>query len=189
MNKAVFLDRDGTIDVEKNYLYKIEEFELIPGVIDALRILKNLGYLLIVITNQSGIGRGYYTEEDFDVLNRWMVEMFESEGIGIDAVYFCPHLPDAKIERYRVVCSCRKPAIGLFERAVKEFDIDLNRSWTVGDKLRDCDICKNSGCKGILIGANEKPDIIRDIERGKYRNLRYERDLLMAAKTISNSGR
>ena len=104
MNKAVFLDRDGTINVEKNYLHKIEDFEFLSGVIEGLSLLNNSGYKLIIITNQSGIGRGYYTENDFITLNNWMLDVLKSNGIIISKVYYCPHLPDAKIEKYRMDC-------------------------------------------------------------------------------------
>lgn len=98
MNKAIFLDRDGTINVDKKYLHKIEDFEFLPGVLDGMKMLQNAGYLLIVITNQSGIGRGYYSEKDFEILNSWMLGELESKGIHIARVYYCPHLPNAKIK-------------------------------------------------------------------------------------------
>ena len=154
MNKAVFLDRDGTINVDKGYLYRISDFEFLPGAVDALRMLQNAGYLLIIITNQSGIARGYYTEEDFMILNDWMKNELMKHGVKISGVYYCPHLPDAEVERYRKVCSCRKPETGLFERAVHDFDIDLSKSYAVGDKERDCSICLKSECRGFLIGRD-----------------------------------
>ncbi|MCR5587732.1 MAG: HAD family hydrolase, partial [Lachnospiraceae bacterium] len=128
MNKAVFLDRDGTINVEKNYLYKIEDFVFLPGVIEGLKLLQDAGFLLIIITNQSGIARGYYTEEDFKILNNWMLNKLAENGINITKVYYCPHLPDAKIEEYRRDCDCRKPKLGLFYRAIKEYNIDIGKS-------------------------------------------------------------
>ena len=154
MNKAVFLDRDGTINIDKGYLYRISDFEFLPGAADALRMLQEAGYLLIIITNQSGIARGYYTEEDFMILNDWMKNELSKNGVNITAVYYCPHLPDAEVERYRKVCTCRKPETGLFERAVHDFDIDLSLSYAVGDKERDCSICLKSECRGFLIGRD-----------------------------------
>lgn len=154
MNKAVFLDRDGTINIDKGYLYKISDFEFLPGAVEGLRMLQDAGYLLIIITNQSGIGRGYYTEEDFMRLNDYMKEELKKSGVNISGVYYCPHLPDAEVERYRKICNCRKPATGLFERAVKDFDIDLSLSYAIGDKERDCSICLKSDCRGFLIGRD-----------------------------------
>lgn len=159
MNKAVFLDRDGTINVEKNYLYRIEDFEFLPEVITGLKRLKEAGYLLIIVTNQSGIARGYYTEDQYKVLEEWMLQQLENEDITIDGVYYCPHLKDAPIEKYRINCNCRKPQLGMFERAVAEHDIDLQQSIAIGDKIRDLAICNVSGTQGYLVYCD---DVIGD---------------------------
>lgn len=184
VNKAVFLDRDGTINVEKHYLHKIEDFEFLPGVVDGLKLLQDAGYLLIVVTNQSGIGRGYYTEEDFLNLNDMMLEKLQENDVKISKVYYCPHLTDAKIEKYRIECEFRKPKLGMYEAAIKEFDIDLNQSWAIGDKIRDLAICENSGCRGFLISNNEKAETIKGIKRKTDKNLRYAYNLLEAATKI-----
>ena len=151
MNKAAFLDRDGTINIDKNYLYKIEDFEFIPGAIETMRKLKELGYLLVIITNQSGIARGYYTEEDFYTLTEWMKEVLLNKGISIDGVYYCPHLPDAEMKKYKVECNCRKPKTGLFYKAAMELNIDIDNSIAIGDKMRDLAICDETMCRGFLI--------------------------------------
>lgn len=187
MNKAIFLDRDGTINVEKNYLHKIEDFEFLPGAIDGLKLLYGAGYFLIIITNQSGIGRGYYTEEEFIALNDWMMEELEKEGVHISKVYYCPHLPNARVEKFRKICTCRKPALGLFEQAMKDFDIDLSLSWAIGDKIRDCSICEKTACRGVLIAENEKTEIIKKIKNGGWKHIEYAIDLKEAAqKIVSN---
>jgi D-glycero-D-manno-heptose 1,7-bisphosphate phosphatase len=182
--KAVFLDRDGTINIEKNYLYKIDDFEFLPGAMKGLKILQDAGYLLIVITNQSGIGRGYYTEKDYEILNQWMLDVLKYNGVYINNVYYCPHLSNAKIEKYRKNCTCRKPALGMYLQAIKDFDIDIENSWAIGDKIRDCFICENTKCQGFLIGKNEKSEIIDAVKDNKYKNLRYAVDLLESAKMI-----
>ena len=151
MNKAIFLDRDGTINVDKHYLHNIEEFEFLPGVLEGMKILQDAGYLLIIVTNQSGIGRGYYSEEDFETLNSWMLHALESKGIYIAKVYYCPHLPNAKVKKYRKVCERRKPALGMYEQAIRSYDIDLSNSWTIGDKPRDCLLCERTECRGFLV--------------------------------------
>ncbi|MBQ6001470.1 MAG: D-glycero-beta-D-manno-heptose 1,7-bisphosphate 7-phosphatase [Synergistaceae bacterium] len=175
-NKAVFLDRDGTINADKNYLYRAEDFEFLPGAVEALRMLQSHGFLLIIITNQSGIARGYYTENDFLSLTEWMLERLKESGVNIAKVYYCPHLPDAKIPEYRKICDCRKPETGLFEEAAREFDVDMAVSFAVGDKMRDCSVCEKTECRGFIIGGNSASPKIRNVS-----------SLLEAAKIITGS--
>ncbi|NBJ92064.1 D-glycero-alpha-D-manno-heptose-1,7-bisphosphate 7-phosphatase [Parablautia muri] len=154
--KAIFFDRDGTINVEKHYLYKIEDFEYLQGAKEGLKLLQDAGYLLVIITNQSGIAKGFYTEEDFKKLNVWMLNDLAADRIDIAACYYCPHHPDALIEKYRKDCSCRKPGVKLFMQAVRALHIDLEGSYAVGDKMRDLEICKRSAVKGFLLYSNSK---------------------------------
>lgn len=184
MTKAIFLDRDGTINVEKNYLYKTDDFEFLPGVLDGLNILQDAGFLLVVITNQSGIARGYYTEEQYNLLNNWMEQQLKNNGILLTASYFCPHHPNAEDETYRINCNCRKPKIGLFEEAVSVLDIDLSESFSIGDKIRDCAICHTTLCRGYLIGQNEEASIIENVKNGKIQNVQYVSTLKEAAISI-----
>ena len=184
LNKAVFLDRDGTINEDKNYLYRREDFVFLPGVIEGLRLLRDAGFLLVIVTNQSGIGRGFYTEADFQALNRWMLDQLNRQGLPIAGVYYCPHLPDAKISAYRKECGCRKPKTGLFHQAAGDLDIDLDGSWAVGDKLRDCAICGETGCRGFLIGENEKPEVLAQVKSGAVPHVQYAKSLLDAANLI-----
>jgi D-glycero-D-manno-heptose 1,7-bisphosphate phosphatase len=135
--RAAFLDRDGVINADNGYVSQVEHFELLPGVPSALRRLQQAGCLLIVVTNQSGIGRGLYTESDYLALTRHMHQSLEMEGVALDAVYHCPHLPDARVAAYRQTCDCRKPAPGMILRAIAEFAIDPARSMLVGDKASD----------------------------------------------------
>lgn len=154
--KAIFLDRDGTINVDKHYLYRKEDFEFIPGVVKALKQLTEMGYLLIIVTNQSGIARGYYSEEDLLALNEWLISTLHEQKANIEDIFYCPHLPDAKVEKYRKDCTCRKPEIGMFLQAVEKYDIDLSKSYAVGDRMRDLSICFQSSCNGILVGKNQE---------------------------------
>lgn len=153
--KAIFLDRDGTINVEKNYLFRIEEFEFIPGVPEAIKGFKELGYLVIVITNQSGVARGYYSEDDVKRLHEHINERLAEYGTGIDAFYYCPHLPDAVIPEYQMECDCRKPRRGLFEQAVRKWDIDTNGSWVIGDRERDIIPGIELGMRGMILTNKE----------------------------------
>ena len=138
--KALFLDRDGVINKEINYLHKIEDFEFIEGIFDLCHFYQAKGYLIIVVTNQSGIARGYYTHEQFDTLTSWMIEEFSKNGIKLDKVYYCPHHPDIS-----GACKCRKPDIGMFKEAQNELDIDLESSVMVGDNERDIEAALKAG--------------------------------------------
>jgi D-glycero-D-manno-heptose 1,7-bisphosphate phosphatase len=140
MQKTLFLDRDGVINVEKNYLYKIDDFKFIDGIVNLCKYYQDSGYIVIVVTNQSGIARGYYSEDDFSKLTNWMCEEFYKNGITISKVYHCPHHPSISGD-----CSCRKPNNGMFIDAQKEFNIDLANSIMVGDKERDIEAALNAG--------------------------------------------
>jgi D-glycero-D-manno-heptose 1,7-bisphosphate phosphatase len=131
-NKALFLDRDGTINVEKHYVYKLQDFEFRDGIFELVQNFSLRGYLIIVITNQAGIARGYYTADDFHLLNNWMIDQFRQRGIEITKVYFCPHHPDITGE-----CNCRKPNPGMLLAAKSEFNLDLSLSVLIGDKESD----------------------------------------------------
>lgn len=155
-NKAIFLDRDGTINKEKHYLYKIEDFEYIEGAIDSMKILYDKGYILVVVTNQSGIARGYYTEDDYITLDKWMRNDLLTRGVKISGSYYCPHLQNGSIKKYAVDCNCRKPRTALYWEAAKELDIDMNQSFAIGDSIRDLSICKESGVIGFLLSDSNK---------------------------------
>jgi len=141
--KAIFLDRDGVINIEKDYLYKIEDFEFIDGVFDSLKYLQSLGYKLFIITNQSGIGRGYYLEEDFNILTTWMLKQFKLKNIDIVQIEFCPHIPNDK-------CRCRKPLTGMIDNILKYHSINLENSWLIGDKSSDILCAKNANIKNTI---------------------------------------
>jgi|SRR3989344_5353259 len=145
--KAVFLDRDGTININKpEYVHKIEDFKFIPGTLSALKKLSETEYKIIVITNQSGIARGYYNKKDLTGLNKWLLKTLKENGIRIDKIYFCPHGPDNG-------CSCRKPEIGMFLKAALDFKINLSKSWVIGDKKTDIVAGRASNIKTIKIGS------------------------------------
>ena len=143
--KAAFIDRDGVLNEERAYVHRAEDFEFVPGAIEALRSLKAAGYLLVVVTNQSGIARGLYSEADYHALTRQMRELLEAEGIHLDAVEYCPHLPDAPLEQYRLECDCRKPKPGMLNRAIQALGIDPGASFLVGDRLSDVEAGRAAG--------------------------------------------
>ncbi len=140
LTKALFLDRDGVINIEKNYLYKIEDFEFIDGIFDLCLYYQSLEYSIFVVTNQSGIAREYYTTDNFNSLTTWMVSEFLKNGITISKVYFCPHHPNISGK-----CSCRKPEPGMLLEAQNEFNLDMKHSVMIGDKERDIQAAINAG--------------------------------------------
>ena len=142
---AVFLDRDGVINQEAGYVHKVDEFHFIDGVFAACRVLNEAGYRLIIITNQAGIARGYYTEDDFHRLTRWMLDQFRQHGVEVDGVYYCPHHPVHGVGEYLLDCDCRKPAPGMILRAAREHSLDLAHSVFVGDKISDIEAAKAAG--------------------------------------------
>lgn len=144
-NPAIFLDRDGVINVDTGYVYLVDDFKFIDGVIDALLKLKQKGYLLVVVTNQSGIARGLFTEEQFMSLTEWMDWSLADRGVDLDGIYFCPHHPSEGSDQYRKSCTCRKPGPDMILDAVKHLDIDLTRSYMVGDKPSDMKAAINAG--------------------------------------------
>ncbi|HIJ87054.1 MAG TPA: D-glycero-beta-D-manno-heptose 1,7-bisphosphate 7-phosphatase [Desulfuromonadales bacterium] len=160
MKRAVFLDRDGTINVEKEYLYQRTDFEFIPGTPEAIKILNQAGFMVIVVTNQSGIARGYYSEEDVEILHRHIAQELERCGAHVDAWLFCPHHPDGR-GSYALPCECRKPLPGMLKDASRRYDIDLQNSTMIGDKRVDMAAGEAAGCRTILVrtgyGSEEEP--------------------------------
>ncbi len=138
--KALFLDRDGTINVDKGYIFRIEDFEFQPGIFELIHDYVSQGYLIFIITNQSGIARGLYTENDYLQLTEWMTEEFRKKRIPVEKVYHCPHLPEVTGE-----CECRKPKPGLIVQAINEYSIDAKNSVMIGDKKRDILAGENAG--------------------------------------------
>ena len=142
--KTIFLDRDGVINKEVNYLYKIKDFEFIEGIFEACQYFNYLGYSIIIVTNQSGISRGYYDLSDYEILNRWMLSQFENRDVIIQDVFHCPHVPESK-------CSCRKPKPGLLTRAQTKYNIDMKNSWLIGDNETDIEAAISAGISNTII--------------------------------------
>ena len=147
MGKAIFLDRDGIINIDHSYVYKKENFEFCEGIFETLQHFLSLNYQLFIVTNQSGIGRGYYSEDDFEKLTSWMLKEFTIKGIQITKVYHCPHSPNDE-------CKCRKPKTAMFDKAKKEFDIDMKNSWMIGDKSSDIQAGFNANISNTIFVNN-----------------------------------
>jgi D-glycero-D-manno-heptose 1,7-bisphosphate phosphatase len=180
MNKAIFLDRDGTINVDdkeirishlnkivKGYIHKIEDWEWIPRALDGLKIMSKLDFKLIIITSQSGIGRGYFSEDQFNILCEYIKQQLSEKGIKLEGIYLCPHYVEKIDGKFEAACECRKPGIALMEQAAKEHNIDLKQSYMIGDKTADIECGKRAGCKTILVktgkgGKDKKFDVTPD---------------------------
>jgi len=155
MNRAIFLDRDGVINEDVAYPFKPEHILFKPDIFNFCKKAQDAGYLLIVVTNQAGVARGYFTEDDVKALHQWMGERFTHEGITISAFYYCPFHPKAEIKKYRQDSNCRKPGPGMILQAVKDFDIDISRSMVVGDKPSDR--IELEGLKSVIVKSNYTP--------------------------------
>ncbi len=142
--KTIFLDRDGVINHEVGYLHKVEDFRFIEGVFEACRYFQSLGYQIVVITNQSGIGRGYYGEAEFHQVTGWMLNQFKDQDIDILDVFFCPHGPEDG-------CECRKPKPGMLLQAKEKHNIEMNHSWMIGDKEADVTAANAAGIKNTIL--------------------------------------
>jgi D-glycero-D-manno-heptose 1,7-bisphosphate phosphatase len=160
MIKALFLDRDGVINIDKHYVYKITDFEFIEGIFELCKNYQANGYLIIIITNQAGIARGFYNHKDFAKLTLWMTERFTTNGVAITKVYYCPHHPE-----FGAACNCRKPNPGMILKAQHEFNINLSESVLIGDKESDLAAGRNAGInKLILMEPNMKLSSVKIFE-------------------------
>lgn len=172
--RAVFIDRDGVINEDRGFVHRIEDLVLIPGAVDALRQLQEAGYLLVVITNQSGIARGLYTEADYQAFTRHLVHVLASGGVTLDAIEHCPHLPDAHVLQYRMDCACRKPRPGMILRAAGRLGIELSTSILIGDRISDVQAGRSAGvgrCFLVRSGSElEGPGAPQDAD-GVYEDL------------------
>ena len=149
---AIFLDRDGTINVDKKYVFRTEEMEFLPGAIDGLKMLLSTGFRLFVVTNQSGVARGYFPEQAVIDFHSEMSRRLAKYGVKIDDYRYCPHLPEGIIDKYRLACECRKPGSTLFSDIASEHGVDISKSFAIGDRLRDVRPMIDLGGTGIVLG-------------------------------------
>lgn len=176
MNQAVFLDRDGTIVPEMGYVTKPSQVSLLPNAAAGMRLLRDLGYRLIVVTNQAAIAKGLMTLRDLAAVNRRIRTLLQHHNIRWDALYFCPHHPEGTVKRYAIRCRCRKPQPGMLRRAAREHRLDLRRSVVIGDSIRDLQMGRSVGATTILVRTGHR-------ERGARKRADYTAcDLLEAAQ-------
>lgn len=170
MNRpAVFLDRDGTVNEQMGYINHISRFHLLPGAADAIRLLNQQGIPVVVVSNQSGLARGYFPEELLEEVHWKMKNMLAEEGAYLDGIYICPHHPEAKKIQYRQVCTCRKPKTGLLEQAALDLRLDLARSFLVGDRWSDIECAVRAGCTPVLV--------LTGYGKGEYMYIGPEREI------------
>lgn len=155
---AVFFDRDGTLIRDVEFASRPEQVELLPGAAEAVRDLAQQGWFIVLVTNQSGIGRGYFTPDDYERVHRRLVELLEEHDARLDASYHCPHAPEE-------LCDCRKPGVGMFQQAAREHDLDLTVSWCIGDRWRDVAPAQALGATGLLVQSEATP--AEDLERAR----------------------
>ncbi|MBU4204493.1 MAG: HAD family hydrolase [Nanoarchaeota archaeon] len=175
MKKAIFLDRDGTLIEDSDYAYRIEDLKIYPGVVEGLKLLQN-DYLFFIITNQSGIGKGFYTTKDFHRFNNSLLEQLKNQNIIIERTYFCPHIGN---------CECKKPSTKYIEEIVSEFGINLAESWVVGDHPSDIIMGKNVGCKTAYLLAGHGTKHFQELELKRINPTIIAEDFLYVAKQIN----
>ena len=182
---AVFLDRDGTINEQMGYINHLSRFVILPGVPEAIRLLNENGFLVIIVSNQSGVARGYFPIELVYEVHALLTGALEEEGAGIDGFFFCPHHPRGDVAGYRSSCDCRKPGTGLIDQARNTYDIDMSGSYVVGDRCLDMELAHRVNLKGILVKTGYgRGDIAYNLSKMAVKPTHIARDLLHAVRWI-----
>ena len=183
--KAVFLDRDGTIVVHEPFLRSPDQLQLLPNAVSGIKLFKEHDYLIIIVTNQSGIARGFFSEERLTLIHKRLIDILEDEGIVIDDIYYCPHHIEGIVEQYRIECECRKPKPNMLLTAARKHNIDLTQSIMIGDSEVDIRAGKNAGCSCVLIKKSFEDIVYNDAESVDY----VVSDLLEAARIFTQQTR
>jgi len=182
---AVFIDRDGTINEQMGYINHMSRFHVLPGVPEAVKLLNDNDYLVIIVTNQSGVARGYFPIELVEEIHSHMKESLKKEGAEVNAIFFCPHFPRSRVKEYAIECDCRKPNTGMIRQALDEFDIDLTQSYMIGDHFTDLEFASNANIKSIMVktgyGLGEVGYVLPKLP---YKPVYVADDLLDAVKWI-----
>jgi len=185
VKRAVFIDRDGTISEEVGYIRDLNQFHLMPHSAEAIKLMNEHGLKVIMVTNQSGVARGYFTEALVKKVHKKMESLLSEQGAYLDAIYYCPHYPEGVVKFYCKVCECRKPATGLLEQASQTHDIDLAASYLVGDKVTDIELAHRVGAKAVLVLTGYGPEELKKIHGGALPQPAYVAiDLYDAARWI-----
>lgn len=183
-SKACFLDRDGVLIEEKIYLSSISDVCIFPETYDALNLLKKAEFKIIVVTNQAGVAKGYYHESTIPQIHKEIDRQLALMGVGVDAYYYCPHHPKGKMQEYAIKCDCRKPAPGMILKAANDFNLDLTKSFLIGDKMSDIGAAKNAGCTGILVKTGHGKD---HLDRAQKDGIIIRENILEAVRCFLSS--
>lgn len=182
---AVFLDRDGTINEQMGYINHISRFVFLPGAVEAIGILNRNRYLVIVVSNQSGVARGYFPLALVDEVHAHMKMMLKKNGADIDGLFFCPHHPEGKVAKYSMSCNCRKPKTGLIEKACEAFDIDMANSYVIGDRISDIELAHRADLKGVLVTTGYgRGDVDHLLPHSTCKPVHIAEDLFQAVRWI-----
>ena len=182
---AVFIDRDGTINEQMGYINHVNRFVLLPGTAEAIRLLNGNQFLVLIVSNQSGVAREYFPIALVDEVHAYMKVLLESEGAKIDGIFFCPHHPHGNSSEYSVVCNCRKPGTGLIDKACEDFDIDMGSSYVIGDRCTDIELAHRAGLNGILVKTGYgRGEIDHVLPHTQYEPAYIAQDLLSAVRWI-----
>jgi D-glycero-D-manno-heptose 1,7-bisphosphate phosphatase len=184
---GIFLDRDGTINNEVEFLRTSDQLKLIPRSADAIAELNELGFKIFILTNQSGIARGILTENDLHRIHTKLLQLLEEQNAHIDKIYYCPHHPEGSIEKYTKACECRKPKPGMYRAAAKEYNIDLSRSFVIGDKMIDIQAGNNCGAHTILVLTGYGKTELEDCRRNGVKIDYIAKDLYEAVQFVKRS--
>jgi D-glycero-D-manno-heptose 1,7-bisphosphate phosphatase len=182
---AVFIDRDGTINEQMGYINHISRFVLLPGAADGIKLLNRYHFLVVVVSNQSGVAREYFPIRLVDEVHAYMKELVEREGGHIDGIFFCPHHTNGNVREYSIECDCRKPRTGLIERACQDFDIDMESSYVIGDRCTDIELAHRANLNGILVTTGYGlGEIDHVLPKTPYKPIHIAKDLLYAVRWI-----
>ncbi|MCU7547918.1 HAD family hydrolase [Chitinophagaceae bacterium LB-8] len=184
-NKAIFIDKDGTLIPDIPYNVDPEKISLQEGALAGLLQLQEAGYLLIIVSNQSGVARGLFKEEALLHVQHKIETLLAEKGVVLNGFYYCPHYPNAAIKEYAIACDCRKPQPGMLLKAARELDIDLSQSWMIGDMLNDVEAGKKAGCKTVLIdNGNEKDYLVNEVRTPDYNAQNIEEAAIQILKHV-----
>lgn len=182
---AVFIDRDGTVNEQMGYINHLSRFVMLSGAAEAIKLLNSHQYLTIIVSNQSGVARGYYPIELVNEVHAHMKALMKEEGAFVDGIYFCPHHVKGSVPEYSIPCNCRKPKTGLIEKACKDFDIDMANSYVIGDRYSDIELAMRLDIKGVLVATGYGlGDLDYVFPRLTYRPSYVAQDLLHAVRWI-----